>query len=131
MSDDIIGSDVRRTKENKLEVVGVRLDPAIAHRLRLLASVTGRKQSVFLQQTIESGLGAIEEMHLPPQLLEQIRAGSLPPVPGEEVTDVLPDLFSTGALSAAQDASQRPRAAKRASVLEVDEMSTAGTRMLV
>jgi RHH-type transcriptional regulator, rel operon repressor / antitoxin RelB len=89
-----------------MEVVGVRLDPVIAHRLRLLAAVTGRKQSVFLQQIIESGLGAIEEMHLPPQLLEQIRAGNLPPVPGEKVTEVVPDLFSADALSAAQDASQ-------------------------
>jgi predicted DNA-binding protein len=75
-------------------VVGVRLEPAIAHRLRLLAKVTGRKKSVFIQQIIEAGLGAIEAVHLPAQMLAQIRAGELPPVPGEESTTYLaPDLF--------------------------------------
>lgn len=92
---------LRRTSSNKLKVVAVRLDPAIEHRLRLLASVTGRKQSVFLQQIIDNGLGSIEEAHLPPQMLAQIRAGQLPPVPGEEpATDAAPDLFDTGPAAA-------------------------------
>ncbi|WP_308444907.1 hypothetical protein [Paraburkholderia adhaesiva] len=107
---------MRRAGENKLEVVGVRLDPAIAHRLRLLASVTGRKQSVFLQQIIEAGLGAIEEAHLSSQMLEQIRAGNLPPIPGEEVTDIVPDLFGDAQefVPVAQPTPRRPRTRKRA-----------------
>jgi len=43
---------VRRTAENKLKVVAVRVDPQFEQRLRLLAEVTGRKQSFFLQQMI-------------------------------------------------------------------------------
>lgn len=74
----------------------MRLDPAIAHRLRLLAAVTRRNQSVFLQQIIEANLGAVEEVHLPPQMVEAIRAGNLPPVPDEAVTDLVPDLFGPG-----------------------------------
>ncbi|MEM5373050.1 hypothetical protein V4C53_44695 [Paraburkholderia azotifigens] len=86
-------SVVRRTAENKLKVVAVRLDPAIEHRLRLLAATTRRKQSVFLQQIIERGLGAIEDAHLPQELVARIRAGELPPVPGEPKADSGLDLF--------------------------------------
>jgi RHH-type transcriptional regulator, rel operon repressor / antitoxin RelB len=117
---------VRRSKGNKLEVVGVRLDPAIAHRLRLLASVTGRKQSVFLQQIIETGLGAIEQAHLPPQMLEEIRAGKLPPVRGEAVTETAPDLFGIAPASVKQVATRRPRARRRGEVERGTEASEAG-----
>ncbi|MCI0152229.1 hypothetical protein KNO81_41220 [Paraburkholderia sediminicola] len=97
---------MRRTNANKLKVVAVRLDPAIEHRLRLLASVTGRKQSVFLHQIIDAGLGAIEEAHLPPHMLAQIRA-----VAAEEAAaDAAPDLFGAGSATQTQSASPRPRA---------------------
>jgi len=86
-------SVVRRTAENKLKVVAVRLEPAIEHRLRLLAAMTRRKQSVYLQQIIERGLGAIEDAHLPPELVARIRAGELPPVPGEPKANNGLDLF--------------------------------------
>jgi RHH-type rel operon transcriptional repressor/antitoxin RelB len=68
---------VKRTAENKLKVVAVRVDPQIEQRLRLLAEVTGRKQSFFLQQMIASGIGAIEETWLPPDVLSQVRSGEL------------------------------------------------------
>ena len=84
---------MRRTAENKLKVVAVRLEPAIEHRLRLLAAMTRRKQSVYLQQIIERGLGAIEDAHLPPELVARIRAGELPPVPGEPKANNGLDLF--------------------------------------
>ena len=68
---------MKRTAENKLKVVAVRVDPQIEQRLRLLAEVTGRKQSFFLQQMIASGIGAIEETWLPPDVLSQVRSGEL------------------------------------------------------
>ena len=71
---------MRRTAENKLKVVAVRVDPQFEQRLRLLAEVTGRKQSFFLQQMIENGIGAMEETWLPPDVLEQVRSGALPPL---------------------------------------------------
>ncbi|SAK96591.1 hypothetical protein AWB79_07352 [Caballeronia hypogeia] len=69
---------MRRTAENKLKVVAVRVDPQFEQRLRLLAEVTGRKQSFFLQQMIENGIGAMEQTWLPPDILEQVRSGALP-----------------------------------------------------
>ena len=69
---------MRRTAENKLKVVAVRVDPQFEQRLRLLAEVTGRKQSFFLQQMIENGISAMEETWLPPAVLEQVRSGALP-----------------------------------------------------
>ncbi|MPW19290.1 hypothetical protein GCT13_20905 [Paraburkholderia sp. CNPSo 3157] len=83
---------MKRTAENKLKVVAVRVDPAIERRLRLLAEVTGRRQSFFLQQMIESGIGAMEETWLPPAVLAQVRDGTLPP--REQMDDTMPDLFS-------------------------------------
>lgn len=77
-ADDIKGAKVRRKAENKLKVVAVRVDPEIEQRLRLLAEVTGRKQSFFLQQLIESGMSAMEEVWLPPAVLAQVREGVLP-----------------------------------------------------
>jgi RHH-type transcriptional regulator, rel operon repressor / antitoxin RelB len=83
---------LRRTAENKLKVVAVRVDPAIEQRLRLLAEVTGRKQSFFLQRMIEEGIASMEEIWLSPEQLEQARSGELQPrLPSEEGTS---DLFS-------------------------------------
>jgi RHH-type transcriptional regulator, rel operon repressor / antitoxin RelB len=82
---------VRRTAENKLKVVAVRVDPAIEARLRVLAEVTGRKQSFFLQQMIESGIGALEETWLSPEQVAQARSGALQPRQPSEATN---DLFS-------------------------------------
>ena len=69
---------VKRSAENKLIVVAVRIDPQIEQRLRLLAETTGRKQSFFLQQMIERGIGAIEETWLPHETLGQVRSGRMP-----------------------------------------------------
>lgn len=83
---------MKRSAENKLKVVAVRVDPQIEQRLRLLAETTGRKQSFFLQQMIEHGIAAMEETWLPPAALSQVRSGQLPPPqPAREAT---PDLFS-------------------------------------
>jgi RHH-type transcriptional regulator, rel operon repressor / antitoxin RelB len=82
---------VRRTAENKLRVVAVRVDPAIEARLRVLAEVTGRKQSFFLQQMIENGIAAIEETWLSPERIAQARSGALQPRQPSDTTD---DLFS-------------------------------------
>jgi RHH-type transcriptional regulator, rel operon repressor / antitoxin RelB len=85
---------VRRTAENKLKVVAVRVDPAIEQRLRLLAEVTGRKQSFFLQQMIESGIAAMEEKWLSPETLAEARSGALQPrLPSSEATSDLFDDF--------------------------------------
>jgi RHH-type transcriptional regulator, rel operon repressor / antitoxin RelB len=84
---------VRRTAENKLKVVAVRVDPQFEQRLRLLAEVTGRKQSFFLQQMIENGISAMEETWLPPEILEQVRSGALP-TPRESAPTA--DLFGGG-----------------------------------
>jgi RHH-type rel operon transcriptional repressor/antitoxin RelB len=83
---------VKRTAENKLKVVAVRVDPAIERRLRLLAGATGRRQSFFLQQMIENGIAAMEEKWLPPAVLAQVRDGTLPAPEAER--DSAPDLFS-------------------------------------
>jgi RHH-type rel operon transcriptional repressor/antitoxin RelB len=69
---------VRRSAENKLIVVAVRIDPQIEQRLRLLAETTGRKQSFFLQQMTERGIDAIEETWLPHETLGQVRSGRMP-----------------------------------------------------
>ena len=82
---------MRRSTENKLRVVAVRIDPTIEQRLRVLAETTGRKQSFFLQQMIESGIGALEATWLPPAILEQVRSGVLLYRP--EKRDVMSDLF--------------------------------------
>ncbi|WP_175943866.1 hypothetical protein [Caballeronia sp. BCC1704] len=82
---------MRRTAENKLKVVAVRVEPAIEQRLRLLAEVTGRKQSFFLQQMIERGIGAMEDLWLPADLLEEVRGGNLQA--RQPVAGATPDLF--------------------------------------
>jgi RHH-type rel operon transcriptional repressor/antitoxin RelB len=85
---------VKRTAENKLKVVAVRVDPAIERRLRLLAEVTGRRQSYFLQKMIEDGIAALEEANLPAAVLAQVRDGTLPTREEERRRHPEPDLFS-------------------------------------
>jgi RHH-type rel operon transcriptional repressor/antitoxin RelB len=69
---------MRRSAENKLRVVAVRIDPVVEQRLRVLAEATGRKQSFFLQRMIEEGIEAMEEIWLSPQMLAKVRNGDLP-----------------------------------------------------
>ncbi|MDR5760592.1 hypothetical protein [Caballeronia sp. LZ035] len=69
---------MRRSAENKLRVVAVRIDPVIEQRLRVLAEATGRKQSFFLQRMIEEGIEAMEETWLSPDTLAKVRKGDLP-----------------------------------------------------
>ncbi|VXC80924.1 conserved hypothetical protein [Burkholderia sp. 8Y] len=69
---------MRRSAENKLRVVAVRIDPVIEQRLRVLAEASGRKQSFFLQRMIEEGINAIEEIWLSPDTLAKVRNGHLP-----------------------------------------------------
>ncbi len=84
---------LRRTAENKLKVVAVRVDPAIEQRLRLLAEVTGRKQSFFLQRMIEEGIESMEEIWLSSEQREQARGESLQPrTPSSETTDLFSEL---------------------------------------
>jgi RHH-type rel operon transcriptional repressor/antitoxin RelB len=85
---------VKRSAENKLRVVAVRIDPQIEQRLRLLAENTGRRQSFFLQQIIERGIGAMEEAWLPAETIARIRSGDVPQVC--HVDRSTPDLFSSG-----------------------------------
>jgi len=81
---------VKKTAGNKL-VVAVRVNPQIGQRLRLLADVTGRRQSFFLEQIIESGIAATEATWLPPDVLSQVRSGLIPP--RQEASPVISDLF--------------------------------------
>ena len=81
---------MKRTAGNKL-VVAVRVNPQIEQRLRLLADVTGHRQSFFLQQIIESGIAATEATWLPPDVLSQVRSGLIPP--RQEASPVISDLF--------------------------------------
>jgi RHH-type transcriptional regulator, rel operon repressor / antitoxin RelB len=86
---------LRRTKSSeKLKVVAVRIDPVIERRLRFLAETSGRKPSFFLQQLIEGGISALEEVWLPSDLLAQVRAGA---VPEPTVSHAAPDLFDENA----------------------------------
>ena len=81
---------MKRTAGNK-RVVAVRVNSQIEQRLRLLADVTGRRQSFFLQQIIESGIAAIEATWLPPDVLSQVRSGLMPP--RQEASPMISDLF--------------------------------------
>ena len=81
---------MKRTADNRLQVVAVRVEPAIERRLRLLAEVTGRRQSFFLQQMIESGIAAMEDAATA-QVSAQVRDGTLPSREPERVP--APDLF--------------------------------------
>jgi RHH-type transcriptional regulator, rel operon repressor / antitoxin RelB len=84
----------RPRKAEKLKVVAVRIDPVIERRLRLLAEASGRKPSFFLQQLIEGGISALEEVWLPAEMLAQVRAGM---VPAPDVCHTAPDLFGDSA----------------------------------
>ncbi|SAL06978.1 hypothetical protein AWB81_07849 [Caballeronia arationis] len=57
----------------------------------VLAEVTGRKQSFFLQQMIEGGLDALKETWLSPETLAKVRSGALPDLLDERRTTS--DLF--------------------------------------
>ncbi|MEC5405545.1 hypothetical protein VOM14_08165 [Paraburkholderia sp. MPAMCS5] len=81
---------MKRTAGSK-QVVAVRVTPQIEQRLRLLAEVTGRKQSFFIEQIIESGIGAIEATWLPSDVVSQIREGTIPSLQQHDV--VIADLF--------------------------------------
>ena len=81
---------MKRTAGNK-RVVAVRVNPQIGQRWRLLAEVTGRRQSFFLQQIIESGIAEIEATWLPPDVRSQVRSGLMPP--RQEASPVISDLF--------------------------------------
>ncbi|MBC8642001.1 hypothetical protein IAG25_34820 [Caballeronia sp. EK] len=82
---------MRRSAENKLRVVAVRIDPVIEQRLRVLAEVTGRKQSFFLQRMIEEGIDAMEDSWLSPETLAKVRNGELSDLVGGDGTTS--DLF--------------------------------------
>ncbi|MDR5740155.1 hypothetical protein [Caballeronia sp. LZ016] len=91
---------MRRSAENKLRVVAVRIDPVIEQRLRVLAEATGRKQSFFLQRMIEEGIDAMEEIWLSPQMLAKMRNGELPELlAAHNATSDLFDLDATDAAS--------------------------------
>ncbi|GJH14316.1 hypothetical protein CBA19CS11_35780 [Caballeronia novacaledonica] len=91
---------MRRSAENKLRVVAVRIDPVIEQRLRVLAEATGRKQSFFLQRMIEEGIETMEEIWLSPKTLAKVRNGGLPELlSAHSTTSDLFDLDATDAAS--------------------------------
>jgi len=83
---------LKRKSENSLQVIAVRIEPAIGQRLRLLAEVTGRNQSFFLKQLIEAGIDAMEETWLSDPLLAKVRSGQLV----EQRPGTTRDLFADG-----------------------------------
>ena len=84
---------MKRTAENPRKVVAVRVSPQIEQRLRLLAELTGRRQSFFLQQMIEGGIGTMEDAWLPPDVLSRVRSGTMPS--RQPASDAIPDLFGS------------------------------------
>ncbi|MFM0140562.1 hypothetical protein [Caballeronia grimmiae] len=90
---------MRRSAENKLRVVAVRIDPVIEQRLRVLAEATGHKQSFFLQRMIEEGIDAMEEIWLSPATLARVRNGDLSEMLAAHCTNS--DLFDADATNAA------------------------------
>jgi RHH-type rel operon transcriptional repressor/antitoxin RelB len=84
---------VKRTAENQRKVVAVRVNPQIEQRLRLLAELTGRRQSFFLQQMIEGGIGAMEDVWLSPDVLSRVRSGLMPS--RQTANDAISDLFGS------------------------------------
>ncbi|MFM0052492.1 hypothetical protein [Caballeronia grimmiae] len=90
---------MRRSAENKLRVVAVRIDPVIEQRLRVLAEATGHKQSFFLQRMIEEGIDAMEEIWLSPDTLAKVRNGDLSEMLAAHRTTS--DLFDVDATNAA------------------------------
>ncbi|WP_244818734.1 hypothetical protein [Caballeronia sp. Lep1P3] len=90
---------MRRSAENKLKVVAVRIDPVLEQRLRVLAEASGRKQSFFLQRMIEEGIDAIEEIWLSPKTLAKVRSGAMPELLDERKTLDLFDADGANAVS--------------------------------
>ncbi|NPT56928.1 hypothetical protein [Paraburkholderia elongata] len=88
---------MKRTAENRLKVVTVRVDPQIGQRLHLLAELTGRRQSFFLQQMIGGGIGAMEDTWLPPDVLSRVRSDTMPS--RQQAVDAIPDLFGSAFLA--------------------------------
>lgn len=84
---------MKRTAENQRKVVAVRVNPQTEQRLRLLAELTGRKQSFFLQQMIEGGIGAMEDVWLSPDVLSRVRSGTMPS--RQQASDAISDLFAS------------------------------------
>ncbi|MEW6345631.1 MAG: hypothetical protein RXR20_01460 [Paraburkholderia sp.] len=84
---------MKRTAENQRKVVAVRVNPQTEQRLRLLAELTGRKQSFFLQQMIEGGIGAMEDVWLPPDVISRVRSGTMPS--RQQASDAISDLFAS------------------------------------
>ncbi|AJZ56403.1 MULTISPECIES: hypothetical protein [Paraburkholderia] len=84
---------MKRTAENQRKVVAVRVNPQIEQRLRLLAELTGRRQSFFLQQMIEGGIGAMEDVWLSPDVLSRVRSGTMPS--RQQASDAISDLFAS------------------------------------
>lgn len=84
---------MKRTAENQRKVVAVRVNPQIEQRLRLLAELTGRRQSFFLQQMIEGGIGAMEDVWLPPDVISRVRSGTMPS--RQQASDAISDLFAS------------------------------------
>lgn len=84
---------MKRTAENQRKVVAVRVNPQIEQRLRLLAELTGRRQSFFLHQMIEGGIGAMEDVWLPPDVLSRVRSGTMPS--RQQASDAISDLFAS------------------------------------
>nr|WP_221306716.1 hypothetical protein [Paraburkholderia fungorum] len=61
--------------------------------MRLLAELTGRRQSFFLQQMIEGGIGAMEDVWLSPDVLSRVRSGTMPS--RQQASDAISDLFAS------------------------------------
>jgi RHH-type rel operon transcriptional repressor/antitoxin RelB len=84
---------VKRTANNQRKVDAVRVNPQTEQRLRLLAELTGRKQSFFLQQMIEGGIGAMEDVWLPPDVISRVQSGTMPS--RQQASDAISDLFAS------------------------------------
>lgn len=97
----MVGQQERADEKISREQVagrGSTHDPVIEQRLRVLAEATGRKQSFFLQQMIEEGIEAMEEIWLSPQTLAKVRNGDLPELlDARSATSDLFDLDGTDA----------------------------------
>ena len=70
-------------------VIGVRVELALEQHLRLLTEVTGRSQSFFLKQMIESSIEAMEKRWVPDHVMVQVREGGL----SVQQPGATPDLF--------------------------------------
>jgi len=55
--------------------VSIRLDPLIEQSLDHLAAQTGRANSYYLRELIESGLDDLEDFYLADSAMERVRRG--------------------------------------------------------